>query len=50
MKKTYDAVGVMREAREKLADQWSDKPREQEIEALRQKYAHLMKKKKREQR
>lgn len=45
MNKTYDAVAAMREAREKLAEEWSDKPREQEIEALRQKYAHLMKKK-----
>ncbi len=49
MNKIYDAVAVMRKAREKLAEEWSDKPREQEIEALYQKYAHLMKQKKRGQ-
>jgi hypothetical protein len=42
MKKTLDAVAVMREARQKLADQWQDKPREEEIEYLRRKYARLI--------
>ncbi len=41
-KKTLDAVAVMREARQKLADQWEGKPREEEIETLRLKYAGLM--------
>ena len=47
MKKTFDAVAVMREARQKLAGEWAGKPREQEIESLRRKYASLTNKKKR---
>ncbi|MDD3927274.1 MAG: hypothetical protein PHT33_11520 [bacterium] len=39
MKKTFDAVVVMREARKKLANEWECKPRKEEIEALRRKYA-----------
>ena len=46
MKKTFDAVAIMREARQKLADEWNANPREQEIESLRKKYAHLTNKKK----
>ena len=41
MKKTFDAVAVMREAREKLTREWQDKPREEEIQALRRKFAGL---------
>lgn len=49
MKKTFDAVAVMREAREKLSDQWQGRPREEEIETLRRKFAGLPGKKKRAQ-
>lgn len=45
MKKTFDAVAVMRAAREKLSSEWEDKPREEEIETLRRRFAHLTKKK-----
>mgnify|MGYP005853448219 CR=1 FL=1 len=38
MKKTVDAVAVMREARKKLAEQWEGKPREEEIASLRRKH------------
>jgi hypothetical protein len=38
MKKTFDAVAVMRKAREELACKWADKPREEQIEALRKKH------------
>lgn len=44
MKKTFDAVAAMREARTKLAAEWSDKPRQEEIDSLRQKYGDLKKK------
>ena len=37
-KKTFDAVAVMREAREKLAAEWESKPRQEEIDSLRGKY------------
>jgi hypothetical protein len=47
MKKTFDAVAVMREAREKLAAEWEGKPREQEIESLRRKHSSITNKKKR---
>ena len=50
MKKTFDAVAVMREAREKLADEWQGKPREEEIETLRRQFPGLTRKKKRVQR
>ncbi|MHB9036864.1 MAG: hypothetical protein ACYC64_09360 [Armatimonadota bacterium] len=46
-KKTFDAVMIMREAREKLAVQWEGKPREEEVQTLRRKYAGLTEKKKR---
>ncbi|MDO8684527.1 MAG: hypothetical protein Q7N50_13745 [Armatimonadota bacterium] len=46
MKKTFDAVFVMREARKKLAEDWENKPREEEINSLRRKYASLKRKKK----
>ena len=49
MKKTFDAVAIMREARRKLAERWEGKPREKEIESLRQKYASITNKKKRVQ-
>jgi hypothetical protein len=45
MKKTFDAVATMREARKKLAEEWQDKPREEEIEYLRSKYGGPTKKK-----
>jgi hypothetical protein len=47
MKKTFDAVVIMREARQKLADQWERKPRKEEIESLRRKYANITEKQKR---
>ena len=45
MKKTFDAVAVMRRARQRLAQDWENKPREEEIQFLRQKYAGLVRKK-----
>lgn len=45
MKKTFDAVAIMREAREKLACEWDDKPREEQIALLRRKFAGLTGKK-----
>lgn len=47
MKKTFDAVAMMREARKRLADEWQGKPRQEEIESLRRKYADVTKKRKR---
>jgi len=46
MKKTFDAVAVMREARQKLTARWENKSRAEEIESLRRKYADRTKKKK----
>lgn len=43
MKKKFDAVALMREARKKVTDEWEGKPREEEIESLRRKYASLTK-------
>jgi len=37
-KKTFDAVATMREARKRLAEEWENKPRSEEIEFLRRKY------------
>lgn len=31
----------MREARKKLAEEWANKPRKEEIDALRRKYGNL---------
>ena len=50
MKKTFDAVAVMREARGKLAGEWENKPREEEIDSLRKKYSELTRRKKRAKR
>jgi len=47
MKKTFDAVSVMREVRRKLSEEWENKPRGEEIDSLRRKYASLTRKKKR---
>jgi hypothetical protein len=47
MKKTFDAVAVMRDAREKLAAEWEGKPRQEQVETLRKKYLALTKRKKR---
>ena len=39
MKKKFDAVAFMREARERLSREWDSKPRGEQIEYLRRKYA-----------
>lgn len=31
-KKTFDAIAFMREARQRLEDEWANKPRSEEIE------------------
>ena len=46
MKKAFDSVSVMRDARRKLAEEWESKPREDEIDSLRRKYGSLIRKKK----
>ena len=46
MKKTFDSVAMMREARKKLAAEWEGKSQE-EIESLRKKYPLLTKRKRR---
>lgn len=46
MKKTFDAVAVMREARRKLTEEWESKPRKDEIDLLRRKHGSLTRKKK----
>jgi hypothetical protein len=43
-KKTFDAVATMRQARQRLAEEWENKPRKEEIDSLRRKYGSLTKK------
>jgi len=47
MKKSFDSVGFMRRARERLSDEWEKKPHAEQIRYLRTKYRRLMEKKRR---
>ncbi len=38
MKKTFDSIEFMRQAREKLSREYADKPRSEEIKSLREKH------------
>ena len=38
MKKTFDSVQFMRQARENLSREFADKPRSEEIKSLREKH------------
>lgn len=44
-KKSFDAVEYMRKARERLSEEWEQKPRSEEIRYLREKYGRLTKRK-----
>jgi hypothetical protein len=44
-KKSFDAVEYMRKARERLSEEWEEKPRSEEISYLREKYGRLIKRK-----
>jgi hypothetical protein len=41
MKKTFDAVELMRKARAKMTEEWKEKPHAEQISYLREKYARL---------
>lgn len=41
--KSFDSVEFMRKARERLAEEWEQRPREEEIRYLRAKYGRLTK-------
>jgi len=47
VKKKFDAVELMRNARERLAREWAEKPRSEEIAYLQGKYGKLSERKKR---
>lgn len=44
-KQTFDAVATMRQARQRLAEEWENKPRQEELDSLRRKYGSLTRKK-----